>query len=194
VAYLLDAHVFMEAKNRHYGFDTVPGFWDWLNREHARGVVFSIQAVRKKLLKEDDELADWAEGCADGFFLHPNRATHEAVATVKHWVDTQPRFTEEASGRFRKGVDPLLVAQALTSSSVVVTHEVSAPESEKVVKLPDVCVAVGVDYMDPFQMLRAEGAVFDLADGVEPAATDRHSQTRLFNDTGAPSKDPTEGP
>ena len=163
MVYLLDANVFMEAKNRHYGFDTVPGFWDWLDREHARGVVFSIQAVRKELLKKGDELADWAEGCADGFFLHPNRTTHEAVATVNHWVDAQPRFVEEARRRFRKGADPLLVAQALTSSSVVVTHEVSEPGSKVKAKLPDVCTGMKVEYMNPFQMLRAEKAVFVLS-------------------------------
>lgn len=29
--YLLDANVFIEAKNRYYGFDLAPGFWDWLD-------------------------------------------------------------------------------------------------------------------------------------------------------------------
>jgi hypothetical protein len=36
MAYLLDTNVFIEAKNRHYGFDFCPAFWDWI--DHARQV------------------------------------------------------------------------------------------------------------------------------------------------------------
>ena len=37
--YLLDANVFIQAKNLHYGFDFFPAFWDWLvdrNRVRTR--------------------------------------------------------------------------------------------------------------------------------------------------------------
>jgi hypothetical protein len=61
VAYLLDANVFVEAKNAYYGFDFAPGFWDWLDREHANGNVYSIEKVRDELIGGDDELADWAK-------------------------------------------------------------------------------------------------------------------------------------
>ena len=30
MAYLLDANVFISAKNLHYGFDFCPAFWDWI--------------------------------------------------------------------------------------------------------------------------------------------------------------------
>mgnify|MGYP001403028963 CR=1 FL=1 len=30
MSYLLDANVFMSAKNLHYGLDFCPAFWDWL--------------------------------------------------------------------------------------------------------------------------------------------------------------------
>ena len=30
MAYLLDANVFIQAKNLHYGLDFCPAFWDWL--------------------------------------------------------------------------------------------------------------------------------------------------------------------
>ena len=30
MAYLLDADVFIRAKNLHYGLDFCPAFWDWL--------------------------------------------------------------------------------------------------------------------------------------------------------------------
>ncbi len=39
MAYLLDANVFMTAKNLHYGFDFCPAFWEWIVREHQAGNV-----------------------------------------------------------------------------------------------------------------------------------------------------------
>jgi hypothetical protein len=47
--YLLDANVFIQAKNLHYGFDFCPGFWDWLVasnsarfRTHASALVSTV--------------------------------------------------------------------------------------------------------------------------------------------------------
>ena len=37
MAYLLDANVFISAKNLHYGFDFCPAFWDWLTEGHDAG-------------------------------------------------------------------------------------------------------------------------------------------------------------
>jgi hypothetical protein len=45
MAYLLDANVFIQAKNLHYGFDFCPAFWDWLIASNAAGLVFSIEKV-----------------------------------------------------------------------------------------------------------------------------------------------------
>ena len=43
--YLLDANVFIQAKNLHYGFDFCPAFWSWLDQEHANERVFSVEGV-----------------------------------------------------------------------------------------------------------------------------------------------------
>ena len=45
MAYLLDANVFIEGKNRYYGFDFCPGFWDWIDAANAAHRVFSIEKV-----------------------------------------------------------------------------------------------------------------------------------------------------
>ena len=44
MAYLLDANVFIQAKNLHYGLDFCPAFWDWLIDRNEAGVVFSLVA------------------------------------------------------------------------------------------------------------------------------------------------------
>lgn len=47
--YLLDANIFIQAKNRHYAFDVVPGFWRWLERAHGIGIAGSVEGGRARL-------------------------------------------------------------------------------------------------------------------------------------------------
>jgi len=49
MAYLLDANVFIQAKNLHYGTDFCPAFWDWLIAKNASQEVFSIEKVGDEL-------------------------------------------------------------------------------------------------------------------------------------------------
>ncbi len=60
--YLLDSNVFIEAKNRYYGIDFCPAFWDWLVKQNAKGSIYSIEKVGDKLTAGNDALADWARG------------------------------------------------------------------------------------------------------------------------------------
>ncbi len=60
MAYLLDADVFIQAKNLHYGLDFCPAFWDRLLAGNKAGEVFSIEKVGDELEAIDDELAVWA--------------------------------------------------------------------------------------------------------------------------------------
>jgi hypothetical protein len=66
--YLLDADVFISAKNLHYGMDFCPAFWEWLVVEHENNGVFSVEKVGDELQAGDDELAEWAEARGLSFF------------------------------------------------------------------------------------------------------------------------------
>jgi hypothetical protein len=48
MAYLVDADVFIQAKNLHYGLDFCPAFWEWLVNRNAAGHVFSIERVGRR--------------------------------------------------------------------------------------------------------------------------------------------------
>jgi len=74
MAYVLDTNVFVEAKNRHYGFDFCPAFWDWIDHAHQAGMVFSIDKVAIELDAVDDDLATWASERPDAFFLEADAA------------------------------------------------------------------------------------------------------------------------
>ena len=57
--YLLDANVFIQAKNLHYGFDFCPAFWDWIDEQNNATKVFSVERVQDEILAVDDEPAAW---------------------------------------------------------------------------------------------------------------------------------------
>lgn len=161
MAYLLDANVFISAKDLHYGFDFCPAFWDWLVREHAAGKVFSIEKVFYELQAGQDNLSQWAATLPNGFFLRPNANTKDALGKVAQWVNRHPQYSAAAKNDFLQSADYYLVAQALDGDHIVVTHE-RPNNSVHRVKIPNVCNGVGVRVMTPFEMLRREGARFIL--------------------------------
>ena len=55
MSYLLDANVFIQAKNLHYGLDFCPAFWQWLLDGNANGRVLSIDKVADEIAAGADE-------------------------------------------------------------------------------------------------------------------------------------------
>ena len=158
--YLLDANVFIQAKNLHYGLDFCPAFWDWLLDANARGLVYSIEKVGDELDAVADELTAWASARGPGFFLKPDTAMLTALAPLSSWVNGQG-YEPAAVNTFLQVADYYLVAHALAHKHVVVTHEVPSASTKKI-KIPNVCIGVDVKCMTPYEMLRPERARFVL--------------------------------
>jgi len=161
MAYLLDTNVFIEAKNRHYGFDFCPAFWDWIDHAHQKGAVFSIDKVAIELDAVDDDLATWASDRPDAFFLEADAATVPSLQATSTWANGAG-YEPAAVATFLQDADYYLVAHAHAHHHVVVTHEVVAHSTKKI-KIPTACIGVGVRYVTPFEMLRAERARFVIA-------------------------------
>ncbi len=102
--YLLDANVFIQAKNLHYGFDFVPAFWDWLIRESEAGTVASIEKVADELRSGGDDLSDWAEARGERFFLAPDALVIPALRQVSDWASGQD-YDPAAISTFLKVAD-----------------------------------------------------------------------------------------
>jgi hypothetical protein len=161
MAYLIDTDVFIESKDRYYGFDICPGFWDWLIRENAAGRVFSIEKVSGELRAVDDALAAWAVARGEKFFVPPDATVLPALATVSDWTKRQG-YNEAAITPFLEKADLYVVAHALAHGWVVVTQE-KPDNSVRKVKIPNVCIGVGVRCITQFEMLRECRAKFVLA-------------------------------
>ena len=164
MTYLLDANVFIQAKNLHYGFDFCPAFWDWLITNNAAQRVFSIEKVGDEIEAGGDELATWASARGARFFLKPDTAILPALSAVSTWVMNQT-YEAAAVNTFLQVADYYLIAHALAHRHAVVTHEIASP-SVKRIKIPTVCIGLKIKFMTPYEMLRHERARFVL--GLQP--------------------------
>jgi len=158
--YLLDANVFIQAKNFHYGLDFCPAFWEWLVKENKNGKVASIEKVADEILAGKDPLSDWAANRGSKFFLPPDNDVIPALQKVSDWAKNQG-YTPAAVSTFLGVADYWLVAHALAHQFTVVTHEIPADSAGKI-KIPNACIGLRLRCVNPFDMLRRERARFVL--------------------------------
>lgn len=160
--FLVDSNIFIEAKNRYYGFDICPGFWEWMD-EVCGGDVGSIIDVRDELAAGRDELAEWIKerNDAEWFLKVDDVPTQGHFANVANHVATAG-YTDAAVEKFLAKADPWLIAKAMTLGSTIVTHETVQPNAKSRVMIPNVCGHFGVPYLNTFDALRQMSASFRL--------------------------------
>lgn len=162
--YVIDTSVFVEAKRRYYAFDVCPGFWSSLCWQQGEGSICSIDRVLKEIEDGADDLTTWAKtvmpvACfADS--TTPDVATEYAAAMA--YVANHPDFSLAAKAEFAVAdrADAWLVAFAKAKGLTLVTHEVLVPGIKRKVPIPNVCQALGIPFMDTFDMLRALNTQF----------------------------------
>lgn len=164
MAYLLDANVFIQAKNLYYGLDFCPAFWEWLIVNNKNKKVFSIEKVGDEITAGTDELSQWAAQRGKYFFLVPDTAILSALTTVSGWVTGQ-RYQPVAVNTFLQLADYYLIAYALAHNHTVVTHEI-VKDTVRKIQIPNVCIGLKIKCMTPFEMLRHERARFILGSSV----------------------------
>jgi len=157
--YLLDTNVFIEAKNRHYGFDFCPAFWEWINQTNNAKKVFSVEKVLDEIRDVKDELTDWANGHT-GIFLKPDSQVVASFQVVSDWA-ISAGYKPKAVSQFFGAADYYLVAHAHAHGQTVVTHEVW-DKAKNNIKIPNACYALKIECSTPFDMLRSEQARFVL--------------------------------
>jgi len=83
-----------------------------------------------------------------------------SLRAISLWATTS-RYEPGAVSLFLQVADYYLVACAHAFGHVVVTHERPRASTKKI-QIPDACLDLGVRFMSPFEMLRAERARFVL--------------------------------
>lgn len=153
--FCLDTNVFIQAHRYHYPMDVVPGFWDSLVRLAQDGQICSIEEVRLEIENGEDEVSDWVQRHPFLFLPNSSLVIQEKFADVAEWVHRHPQYFDFAKQKFLNDADPWLIAYALAHNCVVVTEERQAPQSRRDIKIPDVCQAMNVPYINTITMLRS---------------------------------------
>ena len=149
--FLLDANAFMEANRLYYGFAIAPGFWTWLGDERLTGRIGSIDAVKDEITAGSGDLVTWANTLPHTFWASDTDDVVATMAELAGWANDPARqFKQEAITEFMASADLKLIAHAKASDATVATRERPAPDSKKKIKIPDVCGAFDVAWIDPF--------------------------------------------
>ena len=161
--HLLDSNALIEAKNRYYGMTICPGYWAWILQQHQALEIASIVPVRDELAKGNDDLTQWVKSNAQLFEDASDERTQVAFGYIVAKIAEQaPLMKVGALEEFLEGADPWLIAKAMTTGAVVVTHEVYNPDIKRKYTIPNVCSLVGVSYMNTFELLGKLDARFVL--------------------------------
>ncbi len=154
--YVLDADVFMTAARSYYAFDVAPGFWQGLIQQASSGHVLSIDHVKQEIDRGKDELTQWANQTFHSSFASTAQDdVVEAYRRIMGWAHDENQFKDSSKAEFASCADGWLVAYAMAKGCVVVTNEKLEPNIKRKIKIPNVCQAFGVPYINTFAMMRA---------------------------------------
>jgi len=157
--YCLDTNVFIEAWNKYYHKDFFDDYWRKLDDLAQAGEVFATEEVKREIDKVDDTLKEWL-GERDYFFRNIDDKVQGYLAKVFKNPNHQ-RLVDAT--KQRSIADPWVIAHAMAEDAIVVTKEQFETNATKRIKIPNVCEAMGVDWIDDFEMVRRLGMQFKVS-------------------------------
>lgn len=153
--YVIDSDVLIQAHRSYYAFDICSGFWDAIFQNTH--LVRSIDKVLAEINAGTgvDALKTWATGTMPATFFYSTNDANVAneYTAVVNWVNSRP-YTQPAKSEFMNLADGWLIAYAKAHNKILVTQEISEPNRTNKVKIPDVCIGVGVTCIGTFDLLR----------------------------------------
>ncbi len=137
----------MDGWVRYYPPDVFPTLWAHLDQFIDRGEIVSTEEVYIETAKKADELHEWIKDRKHMLIsLGPDI---QRVAT--DLLGDYPRLVDTLKGRSQ--ADPFVIATAIEMNADVVTGEVRTGNLTKP-RIPDVCDARGIRWINFLQMIR----------------------------------------
>lgn len=158
--YLLDTNFFIQSHRMSNSLDVAVSFWNKVKELADSGRLVSIDKVKKEIYGSEDQLEAWCVGNLPDDFFQDTSGVLVSYARIAAWaVSKNFQYKPQALQTFLDAdeADAWLVAYALEHNLKIVTNEVSAPLSKNSIKIPDVCIAFGVPFLNPMQMFREMG-------------------------------------
>lgn len=127
----------------------------WTNIESmiAAGNIRCVDEVLNELAKREDAVHDWAKSQPDLFF--PLAADVQQAA--RGLLQAHPKLVGAGGGR--NSADPFVIALARVRDGVVVTEETLSGNINKP-RIPDVCAAMGVPWLNLVRFVQQQEWIF----------------------------------
>jgi hypothetical protein len=160
--YLVDTSCFTQAYRQYYSFDIAPSFWEFLRKSFENGLLLCNDKVYDEIQRGSDDLAVWlkTEVKKDAFIdTKSDIQILEHYGLLMHWANDHPNYNPIAKADFAayENADAWVVATAIENRLIVISQEISAPDSKRIIKLPDVCKQFNIKHIDTFSFLRKAG-------------------------------------
>ncbi len=151
--FLIDANIFIMAKNNFYQFSFAQNFWDLLLELHRKGIVYSIKAVKDEMTKNQDELSDWVSQLPDSFFEDhfDSLSSYGKLMDYAQKLDVKDIAKEEFAQI--DNADAWIVAHAIEHNFSIITQEKSNPHAKKRIMIPNVAEAHQVKCLTLFEFM-----------------------------------------
>lgn len=156
--YLVDSNFWITCENELYPRRHFPSFWVEIEKYLAGGIILHHWSVDEELKRKNDVTSHWMDDLVKKgavTVIKRPKETPESYIKVCDWPRNCDRphakpYKEEAIRVFREmtRADAWLCAQALESGYTLVTREKPEPQSYAKVKIPDVCVGMGINCLN----------------------------------------------
>lgn len=161
--FIIDSNFFIQAYRINYPLDVVPSFWVKVKELAEKGLIISIDKVWNELHQNKDDLTLWCEdNLPNDFFKDTSQIINDYVK-VSIWANSMSNhYLPQALSEFLDAdeADAWLVAYAIESKNIIVTHETSDLKIQKKVKLPDAANNFGIKCVTTIEMFRTIGERF----------------------------------
>ncbi len=146
--YIFDTNIFIRSKN-DMPADIWPTFWTRIAELIRDGKIHSSIKVKEEIDRGNDELTKWMKINADkNFYYQIDSDVLVKYAEAQNWAKNNTIFKPIAINEFANVADAYLVATAAAKNLTLVTYEKSNPSCRNRVKIPDACIALGVNFCD----------------------------------------------
>lgn len=147
MSYCIDTNVFIDAGERYYPIDIVPGFWANFDELILAGRMKAPEMLIEELERKDEAWRRWVYERRETLIVPMDLPQVEAVRKV---MAVYEAASIDAS---RITADPFFIALALANGLTVVTNEKPRRGGAKI---PKICAALGVPSIGLLDLMRRE--------------------------------------
>ncbi len=160
--YIIDTSCLTQAHRVYYPFDIAPSFWNFMESQFNNGHFLLTNKVAFEITKGNDQLTNWMQSqiiTSLEVNCHTDANIMNHYGNIMNWGNSNSQYKSIAKTEFAdfENADPFVVATAIDKVASVVSQETSAPNSQNIIKLPDVCTQFQITHIDTYTLLREFG-------------------------------------